>query len=225
MNANFYLRVAVPSPLYKHFDYLPPADTDISRLTPGIRVRVPFGGRDVIGILLDTPARTEVPASKLKRVRRILDTAPLIPEDMLALACWAAEYYRHPIGEVMQALLPVALRQGKPAQASGTTVWRMTADGSQADPVLLQRAPQQAVLLAALREHRAGCDATQLAAILDHWSAAVRALSRRGWVEKSCREIEADARTDPTPALLSLNSAQAHAAAEVIAAAGSFHAF
>ncbi|MGH8400517.1 MAG: primosomal protein N', partial [Gammaproteobacteria bacterium] len=76
-----------------------------------------------------------------------------------------------------------------------------------------------------LREHPAGCDAAQLATILDHWSAAVRALRRRGWVEKSYREVEADTGTDPTAALLSLNSAQAHAAAEVIAAAGSFHAF
>jgi primosomal protein N' (replication factor Y) len=35
------LRVAVPSPLYREFDYLPPANVDLASLQPGIRLRVP----------------------------------------------------------------------------------------------------------------------------------------------------------------------------------------
>ena len=49
------LRIAVPSPLYRSFDYLPPAGTDPDILQPGIRVRVPFGRRRLVGVLLSWP--------------------------------------------------------------------------------------------------------------------------------------------------------------------------
>lgn len=225
MTTGRYLRVAIPSPLYNHFDYLPPAAADITSLAPGIRLRVPFGGRDVVGILLDTPVETGVPISKLKRVRRILDTTPAIPQDMLGLARWAAEYYRHPIGEVMQALLPVALRQGKPAQAAGTTVWRITASGIGADPALLKRAPQQSALLRLLREHPAGCEAAQLELISKRWAAILRALIERGWVEKTQCEIEAGITNDIAPSAVALNAAQADAVDQLTAASGRFSAF
>src|SRR5690348_1968746 len=105
-----YLRVAVPSPLYRDFDYLPPADTDPAALQPGVRLKVPFGRRELVGVLLEVAAEPQVAATKLKAARKLLDTGPAIPADMMALACWAADYYRHPIGEVMQTLLPVLLR-------------------------------------------------------------------------------------------------------------------
>ena len=36
------------------FDYLAPARLDTSTLQPGVRVRIPFGRRSVIGLLLET---------------------------------------------------------------------------------------------------------------------------------------------------------------------------
>ncbi len=46
------LQVAVPSPLLRTFDYLAPPDTGPERLRPGIRVRVPFGNRRQIGMIV-----------------------------------------------------------------------------------------------------------------------------------------------------------------------------
>ena len=86
----FYVRVAVPSPLYGHFDYLPPAAIDANALVPGVRVCVPFGKRNVIGVLLEIANYTHIPGTKLKCVHQVLDEKPLIPTDMLALARWAA---------------------------------------------------------------------------------------------------------------------------------------
>ncbi|HEX5339511.1 MAG TPA: primosomal protein N' [Gammaproteobacteria bacterium] len=221
-----YLRVAVPSPLYKAFDYLPPTGADTAALTPGTRVSVPFGGRDVVGILLDTPAQTGVPKSKLKRAHRILDTTPPIPADMLALARWAAEYYRHPPGEVMQLLMPAALRQGKPARVAGTDIWRITEAGAQADPSLLHHAPRQAALLTVLRDQPdAGCDAVRLDSSQPRWNAAMRALIERGWAEKTRREIEPPAAGDIADSDVALNPAQAAAVGKVTAAGGHYHAF
>jgi hypothetical protein len=57
------LRVAVPSPLRRLFDYLPPADlSDASAagLVPGMRVAVPFGTRTLVAILVSVQTRSSV---------------------------------------------------------------------------------------------------------------------------------------------------------------------
>src|SRR5580698_11901 len=158
-----FLRVAVPSPLHGDFDYLPPPGVDVSALAPGVRLKLPFGRREVVGVLLETSAEPQVAEMKLKAAKRLLDETPVIPADMLALARWAADYYRHPIGEVVQTLLPVLLRQGRPATATGVSVWRLTAAGLAADVTALTRAPSQQALHTLLMQNVAGLDAVGLA--------------------------------------------------------------
>ncbi|NNG62181.1 hypothetical protein HKD51_11450, partial [Pseudomonas fragi] len=46
------LRLALPSPLRRLFDYRAPAGVLRSQLQPGMRLRVPFGRREMIGILV-----------------------------------------------------------------------------------------------------------------------------------------------------------------------------
>jgi len=46
------VQVAVPVPLFELFDYTLPADTRVP--TAGCRVRVPFGSRELIGIVMQT---------------------------------------------------------------------------------------------------------------------------------------------------------------------------
>src|SRR5712671_6724465 len=107
-----YLEIAIDTPLRRPFDYRCPASIAADRLRPGMRVRVPFGRRRVVGILLRVKPVTEVPASKLKPAIELLDSEPVFEPRLLALLIWAAEYYRHPIGEVLAAALPLALRTG-----------------------------------------------------------------------------------------------------------------
>ncbi|MDE2196660.1 MAG: primosomal protein N' [Gammaproteobacteria bacterium] len=220
-----YLRVAVPSPLYRHFDYLPAEHTDITRLQPGVRVRIPFGRRDVIGVLLETAAHTEIAAAKLKRARRVLDDTPVLGEDMLWLARWAADYYRHPLGEVVQALLPAPLRQGKAAELPDPCSWRPTAAGIAADLAALARAPKQAALLQALRQHPAGSDAAALEAAGVTRGAALRALVKRGWAERTPPAAALAGAVTIAAASVPLNAAQRAAADTIHAALATFQAF
>lgn len=112
-------RVAVPSPLRRTFDYLL-TDTLLAAypdLAPGIRVRVPFGTRELTAVLLELDNRSDLPLDKLKPVTHILDAAPLIPAHLLKLWCWAARYYQHPVGDALHTLLPVGLRGSGKASA------------------------------------------------------------------------------------------------------------
>jgi len=70
------LRIAVPSPLFRHFDYLPPAPVDVQALQPGIRVRVPFGRRKIVGILLEVRSESDIDRTRLKPTLKV-DQQPL----------------------------------------------------------------------------------------------------------------------------------------------------
>ena len=83
------LQVALDTPLRRAFDYLPPlgaANAGESRPPRvGLRVRVPFGRRHLIGIIVGIATRSGVPAEKLKPVAQILDDAPVFDPVTLEL--------------------------------------------------------------------------------------------------------------------------------------------
>ncbi|MGH8280321.1 MAG: primosomal protein N' [Gammaproteobacteria bacterium] len=219
-----YLRVAVPSPLHTWFDYLPPVTAPTAALMPGVRVRVPFGKREAVGVLLELSAHTEVAAGKLKPARAVLDSEPLIPGDLLALARWAADYYHHPIGEVLQTLLPVALRRKTPKEGRHPICWRLSTAGVAADLKLMAHAPRQLAVWQALNQAPAGLDARQLGARLKNWRAPLQALAQRGWAQAAACAPVTTAAVAPQAAV-TLNAAQTEAAGKISAALGGFTCF
>ena len=67
------LQIALDTPLRRVFDYLPPANRPDDAPPPGVRVRVPFGRRRLIGILVGIASESMFPPSKLKAALEILD--------------------------------------------------------------------------------------------------------------------------------------------------------
>jgi primosomal protein N' (replication factor Y) len=149
-----FLRVAIPTPLRRHFDYLPPEHASPDTFQPGVRVRVPFGRRELIGILLDVVFETDVPIGKLKPVIEILDSTPLQPKYIRELALWAADYYQHPIGDALIQSLPIHLRKGGEGVATHTYLWQAT-HNSTAESIST-RAHQQQALYQLIAEHPQG---------------------------------------------------------------------
>lgn len=149
-----YLRLAIPSPLRRLFDYLPPDGCDTDSLSPGTRIQVSFGRREVTGILMEVSDTTEVPANKLKPALSILDQTPPLPDTLFRLARWSASYYQHPLGEVMSQALPVLLRKGEPCEYAHQHLWRAAA-GASIDQ-LSKSAGRQRELLQLLLEHPKG---------------------------------------------------------------------
>jgi len=119
-----YCDVALPVPLDMIFTY------EAGALDPivGGRVVVPFGRgaeKKLSGIV--TRVHCEPPETrKLKRVLQVLDTLPVLDDNLLALGRWIAQYYLAPIGEVYRTMLPL---QAEFRQASG---YRITELGSEA---------------------------------------------------------------------------------------------
>ena len=102
------IRVAVPVPQLDLLTYRVP--DDVSRPVVGARVVVPLGSRVVTGIVVDDKAPGEGAGLDVKAVRQVLDEGAFVPEDVVALAQWTAEYYAAGPGETITALLPPKAR-------------------------------------------------------------------------------------------------------------------
>jgi primosomal protein N' (replication factor Y) (superfamily II helicase) len=174
------LQVALDVPLRRLFDYLAPPET-AGTIPRGARVRVPFGRRHPIGVVMGTAAGSELPRERLKVAEAVPDPAPVLDETLLELLVWAADYYHHPIGQAVAAALPHALREGRPA-LEGVELWCATDAGRAALAAgALSRAPQQRALLTLLSERGPGSPAT-LALQQPRWREAARTLARRGYL-------------------------------------------
>lgn len=115
-------RVVICFPLRHSFDYLPPQDWNGEILKPGVRIKVPFGQRTTVGILLELGSKPRIDVTKLKHAIEILDDEPLLSEELIELNIWVSDYYHHPIGEVMLNNLPKLLREGKAAELQKTLI-------------------------------------------------------------------------------------------------------
>ncbi len=100
------IEVAAALPVYTTYTYrLPDGLKELA--SPGMRVLVPFGRRRVTGYVLgyQRPPRD----MDIKPVLDLLDEVTLFPETMVPFFRWIADYYIHPIGEVIKCALPGGL--------------------------------------------------------------------------------------------------------------------
>ena len=138
-----FARVALDLPLHRLFDYLLPDGLALTADDIGRRVRVPFGTRSRIGILVALPATSEIPAAQLKPVEALLDDLPPLPADWFRLSEFCSAYYHAPLGEVMLSTLPAGLRRIDPPKARQSRRNASTQDAQSPPPLT---AEQQAAL-------------------------------------------------------------------------------
>jgi len=119
------IRVALDVPVARLFDYR--CDDVAAQI--GMRVLVPFGRQKLIGIIVGKPDVSEAPEAKIKRAYALADSTPLLRPADLRLLEFAAEYYVHPLGSVVMATLPAALRRVR-TREQAPAAYELTAAGS-----------------------------------------------------------------------------------------------
>ncbi|MCD9032722.1 primosomal protein N' [Luteimonas sp. Y-2-2-4F] len=211
------LRVALPVPLPRLFDYRPPDGGPAGAGDVGRRVRVPFGTRELVGVVTGAgpPERED---AELRDALAWLDPAPLLDGELLASLRWLARYLHAPLGEVLATALPAALRRGEPVPDTHAWAWRLTEAGATALPGLRAGRPRAlAELLAA-----GALDEEALDDRLPGWRAAARGLAGRGLAERiamPASQLAPAPRPGPSP-----NPAQRQAI-DAIAASEGFRPF
>lgn len=216
------IQVALPVPLRQTFDYLPKGDMAVSGIVPGRRVKVPFGKRQLIGIVTGVLPHSDFGDDKLKAVSALLDEEPAVTAPVFQLCQWAADYYQHSLGEVLAAALPTQLRTQDDSWEATTVRWQLTQKGRLIGLEQLGRAKRQQQALQILREHPNGLHHPMLTG-LGVQVAVLNTLLAKGLVEKH-EDGPARAHWHQERVLaespLTLNEEQRHALAEINGAGG-----
>ena len=197
-----FARVALPIPVDQPFTYQIP-DPLLGRVVVGSRVEVPFGKRELSGVVVDLLDRSDVP--RTRAIREVEEV--FAPPALLELAHWMASYYGCSRGEAMQSVLPPSMRRAK-VKARPTGVLRVVDDalrrGGETGEAYaktraeLARAKRQFALLTELVS--AGGEAP-VPVILEEWGYAREVLD--GLVDRGI------ARIDPTDIVSPLDALEA----------------
>lgn len=208
------LRVAVPAPLPELFDYLPPVGMTAGEVAVGARLRVPFGARELVGVVVERGPGTTT--STLRAAMAVFDPRPVFPEPLWRCLLWAARYYAHPLGEALASALPAPVRErSEAALAPRDQVLRLRPDA--ALRLQLREGSAPAALYDALLAGPRSWPAVR--AEIDQAATAKRRLMQLGLVEALALDAAPRAvRTTPPP----LNPGQRAAVGEIVASLGSF---
>lgn len=220
--APYRIRVAVPAHVYDCFDYQISAE-DYARAQVGARVAVPFGPRNLIGVIMEKLAldAPNNPKFKLKSIQALLDDDAILDGKVLTLLTWAAQYYQFPIGEVVQSALPTLLRQGKPYDLLAH-MWRLQ-DQHAEDKIKRSEKQQHAYKI--LKLHPAGTSENilNLAGIE---TATLKALEKKGICEAYLEQKDFSPQSMSLAQMpLTANPDQKHAIQQVLKSLSSYHAY
>jgi len=174
--------VALKIPMRQVFTYLYRGKKPV----PGVRVKVPFGKRKLVGVVVAT--HNQPPEKvKLREVEAVLDTAPLFSSRLMQLLAWTAAYYHQPLGEVWRTAMPAVLRKGL-AQTHGLLEQVYSLETPPEDwREQLKRAPLQHRLMQVFVRKDSQITHTELLKAIPACNAAIKALLKKAYLNSHQR--------------------------------------
>jgi len=212
------LKIAIDVPLHTLFDY---QVEEAGAEDIGQRVLVSFGRRKTVGLIVALASHSDLPAAQIKPVLKIFRDTPPLPRDILTLLQFCADYYHHPLGEVVFTALPQRLRSDQPAALPRQLSYVMT-DAAPALDALPARALVRRKLLLHLRQAGSSSRESMLA-LSPSAGKHLKEMTALGWIEQHQETRPAlSASSTALPVLPQLNPEQAAVVAEFHCAPGGF---
>ena len=144
--------VAVPLPVEGIFSYSVPAELEVKAVR-GVRVTVPFENREMTGYI--TGRKIAPPGVSLKPLIDVLDDAPVLSENILALTEWIGRFYGSSWGEAIENALPKWVKYGKKAARSlGKKQLKISSHRKPRKILLFRPASKKRLTPFRLRSHR-----------------------------------------------------------------------
>ena len=222
-----YCDVALPIPLDRTFTYA------VNGVTPavGARVLVPFSGQRLMGVVMrvhdERPADIEV-----KPVQQVLDDAALLPDELMRLAAWIAQYYVAPLGEVLRGMMPLAAEVKRQfvyriSEAGRRVLYDGAAKGASRRSRLTAEDQNREYAVLNYLEDGSAAKASALRSATQANKALLDGMVRKKWLVREALAEERDARRTERVAVLvpdaripKLNENQTAILAEIAAAGG-----
>jgi Primosomal protein N'' (replication factor Y) - superfamily II helicase len=181
------VEVLVPIPIPEKFSYLLPNKIKDTPPRPGARVVVPFGNRNLVGVVWDVKKNINTNGRKLKYVKEVLDNEPLLDKESLELADWASRYYHYPLGDVISYFFPPPIRKGKEAKFAELKFLELTTKGEFVNLEDLSKSPNQRKLIEILKEkHELSQRAARAYGVNP---SSINALIDKGLISRYVREL------------------------------------
>ena len=183
------ITVAVPVPFLDQLTYRVPDDLDPPMR--GARVVVPLGNRLVTGVVTAANISPEdeeaYHGKKLKDIAEVLDDEAFLPEPILDLALWVAEYYACGTGDAMASAMPPQSSQ-KTVRVAAITVQGREALEAESVPPLGVKQRDALVALSGTP------DGLRLSALAEQGIPVqtLTRLSRRGLVSLRRQQVDRD---------------------------------
>jgi primosomal protein N' (replication factor Y) len=223
-----YCDVALPVPLDRTFTY------EVNGVVPavGARVLVPFSGQRLMGVVVRVHEEPPPEGIETKQVQQVLDAAALLPDELMQLARWIAQYYVAPLGEVLRGMLPLA------AEVKRQFVYRIAEAGRRVLYEGAQKGASRRSRLSAEDQNREyavlnyledgnAAKASALRSATQANKALLDGMVRKRWIVREAQAEERDARRTERVAVLQpdaripkLNENQTAILAEIAAAGG-----
>ncbi len=193
------IRIAMESAADTEFDYAVPEE--LWPIVVGQRVDVPFGKKNKIEtgfcVLADVPREKSFAGGKgggqLKSIVRRVDEEPLLGPQLMELAFWTSEYYVCPLGQVLAAMIPGAVKR-----AAGIKTRRCVYLGVAWEEMLVAlKGAKQKRIVEILRERKAlvadaAMDAEELLETADCGAAVLKKLADEQVVRVVRKKVFAD---------------------------------
>jgi len=172
-----HINVAVALPIYNTFTYHVPQPLKPC-VREGKRVLVPFGKRRITGYVFGYCDKGRI--KKIKSILDVIDEVPLFPSSMIPFFKWIADYYKHPIGEVIKGALPSGIN------SYDIDEFTITKDGKRVmasdSPNPMERRILESLMSRSYNKKQLGKLIGQ-----DMPQALIQILSRNGWIKNNKR--------------------------------------
>ncbi len=176
-------RVTLEIALRKEFDYLIPPEL-AGRIEVGSRVKVPFGPRQVMGVVTGLPEAS--PHTNLRSIVKVIGAQSPVTPKVLALARWIAEYYCCPTEIALKSVLPEAVRREKQGWRERLFVRALPVTGE--PPKLTQRQAEVWKVITEWHE----LPLTEILRVADTTAETIRRLEDKGLVAIHSQVSERD---------------------------------
>jgi primosomal protein N' (replication factor Y) len=223
-----YCDVALPVPLDRPFTYA------VNGVAPavGARVLVPFSGQRLMGVVVRVHDERPADGIEVKPVQQVLDESPLLPDELMRLAEWIAQYYVAPLGEVLRGMMPLAAEVKRQfvyriAEPGRRVLYEGAAKGSSRRSKLTPEEQNREYAVLNYLEDGSAAKASALRSATQANKGLLDGMVRKKWLVREALAEERDARRTERVAVLvdgaripKLNENQTAILAEIAAAGG-----
>ena len=186
------LQIALDLPLPTLFDYH--VETKVAI---GMRVVVPFGARQLVGVVMGCVETSSLSPERIKAVLRVLEDSPPLSTELLGLLQFCSDYYHYPIGQTVMSALPAAQRSTKPLTRKVIEWWCLTESGAALEMAdFPKRLAVQRRILTKLTQQP--CSVPTLKTLAATATAQLKVLEAAGWITR-CPPIPPDSALPVTP--------------------------